>query len=57
MVTSSIEDVRNHLKKIRDKAGYTVPNGSTDEMTTVVTTISRTRGDPPRQLLPERPVR
>ena len=39
MVTSSIEDVRNHLKKIRDKAGYTVPNGSADEMTTVVTTI------------------
>ncbi|SOJ55727.1 hypothetical protein MSIMFB_03208 [Mycobacterium simulans] len=28
----SIEDVRDHLDEIRDEAGYTVPDGSADEM-------------------------
>ena len=35
----SVEDVRNHLGKIRDEAGYTVPNGPADEMTELFTTI------------------
>ncbi|MGO9382350.1 MAG: SDR family NAD(P)-dependent oxidoreductase [Mycobacterium sp.] len=35
----SIEDVRDHLEKIRDEAGYTVPGGPADEMSELFATI------------------
>jgi NAD(P)-dependent dehydrogenase (short-subunit alcohol dehydrogenase family) len=35
----SIEDVRDHLDKIRDEAGYTVPGGPADEMSELFATI------------------
>jgi NAD(P)-dependent dehydrogenase (short-subunit alcohol dehydrogenase family) len=35
----SIEDVRDHLDRIRDEAGYTVPGGPADEMTELFATV------------------
>jgi NAD(P)-dependent dehydrogenase (short-subunit alcohol dehydrogenase family) len=35
----SIEDVREHLDRIRDEAGYTVPGGPADEMTELFATV------------------
>jgi NAD(P)-dependent dehydrogenase (short-subunit alcohol dehydrogenase family) len=39
----SIEDVRDHLDKIRDDAGYTVPGGPADEMSELFATIMAER--------------
>jgi len=35
----SIEDVRDHLREIRDEAGYTVPGGPADEMSELFATV------------------
>ncbi len=36
----SVEDVRDHLREIRDEAGYTVPGGPGDEMAELFATIA-----------------
>jgi NAD(P)-dependent dehydrogenase (short-subunit alcohol dehydrogenase family) len=35
----SAEDVRDHLEEIRDETGYTVPNGTADEMSELFATL------------------
>jgi hypothetical protein len=40
----SVEDMRDHLDDIRDRTGYTVPDGPADEMSALFATMMNPPG-------------